>query len=193
MKDGKQSDSCGGQNRNIKITLMAKAITFIPNDSEFSDIERALKHHQQLYTAENYISVMEKCTKKNRFFVTRIKKEDFVSISGTEKFIVNRKKDVPFCTFLQQSFTEEAQEINLEKTYTSRRMWPEVDTFVKKLVPLWPEGKPISSAKKADIDSILHLIPTGAKEFHARLIADNANDDDIDGFNGNLDFDIETE
>ncbi|KAJ8891337.1 hypothetical protein PR048_010853 [Dryococelus australis] len=72
-------------------------------------------------------------------------------------------------------------------------MQPDADTSVKKLVPLWPEGKPISSTKIADIDSIMHLIPADAKEFYVRLIADNANEDDIDGFNGNFYFDIVTE
>lgn len=59
------SDSCGGQNRNIKFTLMLKAALeshpslkiihmrflvsgriFLPNDADFSDIETALKHQQ---------------------------------------------------------------------------------------------------------------------------------------------------
>lgn len=223
------SDSCGGQNRNIKITLMAKAImqshpsvekithkflisghSFLPNDSEFSDIECALKYHQRLYTAEDYINVIEKCRKRNKFVVTRMKNKDFVGTSVTEKCIVNRKKDVldnkvnwmktrqvtifkskPFRIFLQQTFDEEAQEVNLEKKYARRHMRPEADIFVTKLVPLWPAGKPISAAKKADIDSLMHLIPGDAKEFYERLVSGNSNEEDIDAFNGSLDFDIE--
>lgn len=66
------SDSCGGQNRNIKLTLMLKALlvdhptlqtiklrflesghSFLPNDTDFGRIECALKYHQRLYTPED--------------------------------------------------------------------------------------------------------------------------------------------
>lgn len=76
------SDCCGGQNRNIKIVLMLKALlnshpsletitlkylesghTFLPNDTDFSKIEYQLKYHQCNYTPEEYISVMN-CQKK---------------------------------------------------------------------------------------------------------------------------------
>lgn len=62
------SDSCGGLNRNIKLALMMKYIlnnhptlkqitlrflisdhSFLPNDSDFGDIECALKLQQRLY------------------------------------------------------------------------------------------------------------------------------------------------
>lgn len=78
------SDSCGGQNRNIKLTLMLKALlndhptlqeismrylepghTFIPNDTDFGRIESVLKLQQKLYTPEDYIRVMKECKKKN--------------------------------------------------------------------------------------------------------------------------------
>jgi len=63
------SDSCGGQNRNIKMTLsMLKLVcspniqftkitmkflesghSFLPNDSYFSDIEKRLKYHPDVF------------------------------------------------------------------------------------------------------------------------------------------------
>lgn len=65
------SDSRGGQNRNIKLTLMLKALlndhitlqtirlrflesgySFLPNDTDFGRIECALKLQQRLYTPE---------------------------------------------------------------------------------------------------------------------------------------------
>lgn len=76
------SDSCGGQNRNIKIVLLMKTLfnsieldnitlkylypghSFLPNDRNFSDIESALKHQQRLYTPQDYINVMRTCKKK---------------------------------------------------------------------------------------------------------------------------------
>lgn len=63
------SDSCGGKNRNIKIILILKAVleshhtlgqitlrylypghSFLPNDSDFGDIESSLKLQQCLYS-----------------------------------------------------------------------------------------------------------------------------------------------
>lgn len=71
------SDSCGGQNRNIKIVLLLKTIfnstelntitlknlypghSFLPNVRNFSDIESALKYQQRLYTPQDYINVLK--------------------------------------------------------------------------------------------------------------------------------------
>jgi hypothetical protein len=79
------ADSCGGQNRNIKITLLLKSAlenhpslekiyirflvsghTFLPNVSDFSDIECALKHQQRLYMPEDYMRVMSSCRIKKK-------------------------------------------------------------------------------------------------------------------------------
>lgn len=102
------SDSCGGQNRNIKLVLMLKAVlndhpslktithkfpipghSFLPNDDDFGKIENELKRVQYMYCPEDYFSLMENCKKKKPLTVIRMKKEDFVS---TSKKITNRKK-----------------------------------------------------------------------------------------------------
>lgn len=51
--------------------------------------------------------------------------------------------------------------------------------------------KPVSTAKLNDIKSILHLIPTDAKSFYKKLTGSDTVTDDIDGFNGSLDFEPE--
>ncbi|CAK1590203.1 unnamed protein product [Parnassius mnemosyne] len=104
------SDCCGGQNRNIKIILMLKAVldshprlktitlkylesghTFLPNDTDFSKIEYQLKYHQRIYTPDQYINVIKSCKKKNPLKVYRMQRNDFFSTSKMEKKIVNRK------------------------------------------------------------------------------------------------------
>ncbi|KAG5877051.1 hypothetical protein JTB14_029379 [Gonioctena quinquepunctata] len=86
------SDCCGGQNRNIEIVSMMKAIlevhstvekitlrllisgqSFSPNDADFSDIECALKLQQRMYSPEDYCSH---------------------STAESEKSIANRKVDL---------------------------------------------------------------------------------------------------
>lgn len=106
------SDSCGGQNRNIKIVLLMKTLfnntaletitlkylypghSFLPNDRNFSDIESALKHQQRIYTPDDYIHIMMTCKKKNPLKVIKMNKEDFVSSENLEKKITNRKVSV---------------------------------------------------------------------------------------------------
>nr|CAH7756319.1 unnamed protein product [Callosobruchus chinensis] len=107
------SDSCGGQNRNIKMTLMLKALlqshtslkiirmrflvsghSFLPNDSDFSDVECALKHQQRLYLPDDYIKIMRECRTKNKFKVARMLPTEFYGTGDLEKQIVNRKVDI---------------------------------------------------------------------------------------------------
>lgn len=108
------SDSCGGQNRNIKIVLLLNTLfddlphlntirlkylvsghSYLENDSHFGDVELALKYQQYLYTLEDYIHVMETCRKKKeKFCVSVMDKEDFKSTSKIENGITNRKKDL---------------------------------------------------------------------------------------------------
>lgn len=240
------SDSCGGQNRNIKMVLLFKSIlathpqiekitmrylvpgyTYLPNDAEFGDIECALKLHNRLYTPDDYISVMKNARKRNKLVVNRMHKEDFVSVSKLEKGIVNRKKDLdgevvswlmtreiiltkdkPFTIELSKCFGGKPQVLDIGRG-VSRRMRQSrspfgslnpaespdgnhlTTFFTQELDLLWPNGKPISGPKLADIKSMLHLIPADAKGFYSNLTEDNTIIDDIDGFDGNVDFPVQ--
>lgn len=59
------------------------------------------------------------------------------------------------------------------------------------LVPLWPGGNPISKHTLADLASLLPLIPNDARHIYRSFRRDPSVEDDIDGFNGHVDFDIE--
>lgn len=104
------SDSCGGQNRNIKMVLILKSCleshptlitihmkylvsghSFLANDTDFSDIEGALLHVQRLYLPSDYVQVMKRARKKKPFIVTEMKGNYFVGTQKLEKIIVNRK------------------------------------------------------------------------------------------------------
>lgn len=104
------SDSCSGQNRNIKMVLLLKVIlashptlkvidlnflesghTFLPNDTDFGKIESHLKTFQRLYTADDYINVIKTCAKKNPLVPIKMGTEDFMSTEKLEKNITNRK------------------------------------------------------------------------------------------------------
>lgn len=222
------SDSCGGQNRNIKLTLMLKALlddhpklqtirlrflesghSFLPNDTDFGRIECALKLQQRLYTPEDYIQIMKNCKKKKPMSVHRMRKEDFLSSAKLEKRITNRKKatdgskvswlntkeimlkkeDV-FSIFMRCNLDEEyIMEVNIKKNVRGG-----IARLTLDLMDLrWPKGKPIPEPKLKDLKSLLHLIPEDAQYFYKNLTGDGTVQDDIDGFSGEVDFEVEVD
>lgn len=218
------SDSCGGQNRNIKMTLMLKAVlqahpslkiirmrflvsghSFLPNDSDFSDVECGLKHQQRLYLPDDYIKIMKDCRTKNKFKVSRMLSTEFYGTTELEKQIVNRKVDVenkkiswlktreilldkekPFSIFLKTNFEDNSYaEIDIRKKQIGRPA-----LFKDLLIPMWPEGKKISHPKVEDIKSVMHLIPNDCKQFYENITGTDIVDD-VDGFSGAPDFEVE--
>lgn len=108
-------------------------------------------------------------------------------------------KDSDFIVGISSAFNEDPKTLSISK---SLRQQPrrsaiisennvEVPVFSQNLDLLWPKGKAISDAKLADIESLLHLIPGDAKQFYTNITADSNTVDDIDGFDGSMDFEVE--
>lgn len=153
----------------VTMKFLYPGYSFLPNDSDFGDIECALKYQQRLYNPEDYISVMEKCRKKNPLIVHRINRVDFIGISGMEYVITNPKKNVnkspvswlmtrlieitkgnPFSIFMKTSLEGQHVELNVQKQMKRGR--PITFNGFKDLgIPLWPNGKPLSEKKHADL------------------------------------------
>ncbi|XP_050503607.1 uncharacterized protein LOC126882675 [Diabrotica virgifera virgifera] len=85
---------------------------------------------------------------------------------------------------------KKAHEISLQKK-RGRPSSELYQNFKESLVLLWPDGKPIPDKKLEDLKFLLSLIPKDAKEFYKKLTGDPNMEDDIDGLNGPLDFDLE--
>ncbi|KAF2899968.1 hypothetical protein ILUMI_06218, partial [Ignelater luminosus] len=64
--------------------------------------------------------------------------------------------------------------------------------FVQHLKILWPGRKPIAQAKAGELRSISHLIPVADHLLYTNIVGDANNEEDIDDYNGELDFQIET-
>jgi hypothetical protein len=104
------SDTCTGQNRNIKVALsllklvqednfvtidhkfMISGHSYLPNDADFGLIEVAAKG-KPIYLPEHWYGCMASARKKNKFLVVEMRKEDFVSTGPFQKAITKRKKN----------------------------------------------------------------------------------------------------
>lgn len=106
------SDSCGGQNRSIKLVLILIHVlqnhpsletislrflqsdhSFLPNDTEFAYFETSLKQHEKVCTDSAYIEIMKNRRIENKFTVKRMTPQDFFSVQNMEDAITNRKYD----------------------------------------------------------------------------------------------------
>ncbi|KAF9412137.1 hypothetical protein HW555_009267 [Spodoptera exigua] len=97
------------------------------------------------------------------------------------------ERDSPNSIYFKTDFYGNAVEVNIGRAPVRGR--PAL-ILMEHLVPLWPSGKPVSPAKLADIQSILHLIPQDAQSFYNGLDCDNTIEDDIDGLD-TVDFEIQ--
>lgn len=220
------SDSCGGQNRSIKMVLFLLHIlqnhsklekislrflhpghTYLPNDSEFGDLECALKTHSRLYTDEDYMNIMKKCRRKNQFVVTRLQKEDFRSIAPLENVITNRKVDIdknkiswlntfeielksssPSKIYMRSKLTDNPQVVDISKSRKGKSRFDKIE-----LPLLWPNGRELSDAKVKDLKEIIKLVPNDSKSFYQFLKTVKSGEfvDDLEGFGLTIDFDTE--
>ena len=55
---------------------------------------------------------------------------------------------------------------------------------------MWPNGKPVAEPKLKDIKSYLHLIPAADHVFYKNLTSDLTVEENIDGYNGKIDFEL---
>lgn len=107
------SDACGGQNRNIKTTLMIKKMldswhqndllsieqrffvsghSYNSCDRCFGLIERQKKITEQIYVPQHWINIMKQAKKTDpQFTVIEMKRDDFFSCKQFESIITNRK------------------------------------------------------------------------------------------------------
>jgi len=79
--------------KSISFKFRVPGHSFLPNDSEFGDVECAIKW-QRFYLPEDIIAVMRDCRRKNKFTVSRLSQNDFVTCCELENKLVNRKHDV---------------------------------------------------------------------------------------------------
>lgn len=105
------SDSAGGQNKNFFIIclwhyLVKQSVfmiidhkfpevghTFIDSDRDFAAVEKTVRKVQNIYTVDQYMTLMRESRKKNPFVITRME-DKFVDVKKLPKKLnlINRKK-----------------------------------------------------------------------------------------------------
>lgn len=110
------SDTCGGQNRNIKMTMILKhllaewkhpALRLIEQryfvsghsynacDRCFATIEKQRRITEQIFVPEHWYNLIAQAKKNEpKFIVIKMKQNNFYSSKQLEQLIVNRKKSV---------------------------------------------------------------------------------------------------
>lgn len=108
------SDSCTGQNRNIKTVLsllklvqsteikaesidmkfLVSGHSYLPNDSDFAIIESCAKKNQNIFSPDDWYHIIKTCKKKAPFHLIQMTHQDFLSTKPLEQSIINRKVTV---------------------------------------------------------------------------------------------------
>lgn len=109
------SDSCTGQNRNIKTSLsllklvndpsmnaqtidlkfLVSGHSYLPNDADFGIIESASRKKSHIYNPKDWMDIAREAKKKApKFEVIEMKREEFMSTKELESVIQNRKKTI---------------------------------------------------------------------------------------------------
>ncbi|GFW03109.1 uncharacterized protein TNCV_157291 [Trichonephila clavipes] len=106
------SDSCSGQNRNIKTVLSllklvqsedikAESIelkfllsghSYLPNDADFAVIEAYAKKIPYIYNPSDWYHIIQNSKIKNPFRVVEMNPQEFLSTKPLEEAVTNRKK-----------------------------------------------------------------------------------------------------
>jgi len=106
------SDTCPGQNRNIKLALsllklvqsdiittnvieqkfLVSGHSFLPNDSDFGSVESAARH-STIYVPEDWYRCMKTARYFNKFRVCEMKRNEFFSTKQLERSITKRNRN----------------------------------------------------------------------------------------------------
>lgn len=192
------SDSCGGQNRNIKLSVMLikllsshptlRNITqkyFIPGHSYnscdrcFGIIEKAKKMSSDLFIPDHWLNLIKEAKKSEpKFEVLKMGTENFFSTNELLQYIVNRKLDVDkrkinWLTFrsIQYSKSNSFKLIVNNDTVISLQKKSLHEYLFKKsnMKLLFPNGRKIDEKKYNDLMDLIKFIPEEHHSFYINL------------------------
>lgn len=122
--------------------------------------------------------ILEKNTTNRKLFITKEK----VNWLKTKQILIN--KENKFDIFMK---TIDKEYFNQLK-YCKKSKGKLIDICQNDLILLWPNGKEIPQAEVDDLMSMLDLIPRDCQDFYKSLKGNKTILEDIDGYDGELDF-----
>ncbi|GAB0098363.1 hypothetical protein DMENIID0001_140850 [Sergentomyia squamirostris] len=194
------SDSCGGQNRNIKMSLLLK--WFLASQSTiltikqkflisghsfnsanrcFSLIEKKAKQHEIISTPDQWLSIIQSArSKPSAFHCQKMSSEIFFSTKEIEASIVNREHDEhnnPISWLKMKKLKyKRSDPYSLEmKTFAGNshivRIQKKGKDFTTAELPLlFPQGRAIPEAKRKDLEALMDFIPAESRNFYDEII-----------------------
>lgn len=187
----------GSSHKKIDHKFLTSGHTFLPNDADFGVIESSAKKIECIYSHEDWYNIIKKAKKKKPFTVRIMETDEFLSTDVLEKAITNRKKDedgnelnwlqIQWMRFeqsepykIQFKYTTEEEVpfrvLNLTKRCRGRP--PGIHQFEQRV--LYPNGRPVTAKKKADMLALLQYIPPVAHPYYLNLQDEENNEEDDD-------------
>ena len=166
--------------------FMIPGHSYLPNDRDFSSIEKANRRTQHVFVPEDWCTLVETARTKNPFHVVRMVKEDFVSTKNIRSEIVYRKvntkkEKVEWLNIRWlQLRKDKPYEIRYRYSHNTLEAWKILDVQRKRpgrpsdpgrlsLEPLYDDARPIDSKKLKDLQELMDFIPPVHHAFYDEL------------------------
>lgn len=204
------SDSCGGQNRNFMMVCFflwllhryenIKSLlhrfpevghSFLPNDRDFGDIEKAKKKKEAIYSVNQYVHLMENASKKKPKAIM-MKEKDFVDFAEVVNFSnLSSPVDTDGNKFTWLKIHEFRYEQGLfgfmfkyeitDQEYrtcflgrpSNKSKRPEAPVYKKKFQILYPHGRKLKAPKAMDMATLMQFVPPVHQGYYKSIIEDH--------------------
>ena len=198
------SDSCGGQNRNFNVTCYwlriiseyqieniihrfpIKGHSYLPNDTDFGDVEKVKKKKDALYTVKQYTDMMRNSTKKKPV-VAHLETDDFKDFTKGSNFKnLSKPVDTDGNKFSWLNIQEFKYEVglfgfkfryNLDEEYRTCLLGPKPTPQQPKPTPkftqpalLYPNGRKLAAPKVVDLMDLMQYVPEVYQGFYKAII-----------------------
>ena len=161
----------------------------LPCDRDFADIERVVRKIQHIYTPTEYMDIVRKARRHNQFDVHEMTASEIKDCSSLSKCFTMGKTTVDgeklmFRNATQMRFhTSKPSMMQVKYTYNEEETWKDVDMSKKgrgrsmkqagvELVAKYTEPKPVARNKVDDVKSLMCYVPACHHEFYKSLRAD---------------------
>ena len=199
------SDNCSGQNKNINVVLMYLRLvhsgkfdkvehyfmepghSYLDNDRDFGNLELFMKG-KEVYSTDDYVSVMRKARPNNPFTVIEMKTEDFFNyetlqnqctkasqkrsgFKNAKRFIANsdNKSGVTVCARFDDDVIPPVF-MKVQKG-RSRQGRDEFNLSQVQLPLRYPNGRLLDKEKAKDLKDLMVFIPGPHEEFYRKLFS----------------------